>query len=67
VIQESLTNATLHYWSGGADDGLIFLLGGAWELYEITVPLLPLLLIGAGLVLLIGVLGGRHLARRSHG
>jgi hypothetical protein len=47
--------------------GLIFLLGGAWELFEITVPLLPLLLIGAGLVLLIGVFGGRHLAGRSPG
>ena len=47
--------------------GFIFLLGGTWELFEITLPLLPLLLIGAGLVLLIGALGGRHLARRSHG
>ena len=45
--------------------GSFFLIGGVWELFEITVPLLPLLLIGAGVALFIGVFGGRYLARRS--
>lgn len=47
--------------------GVIFVLGGVWELYGITVPLLPLLLIAAGVAVIIGVFGGRHLARRTHG
>ena len=46
--------------------GIIFVLGGVWELYGITVPLLPLLLIAAGVAVIIGVFGGRHLARRTH-
>ena len=49
----------------GALVGSFFLIGGVWELFEITVALLPLLLIGAGVALFIGVFGGRHLARRS--
>ena len=47
--------------------GIIFLLGGIWELYGITVPLLPLLLIAAGVAVIIGAFAGRHLAGRTHG
>jgi hypothetical protein len=46
--------------------GLFFIVGGVWDLFEITVPLLPLLLIGVGVAVFIGVFGGRHLTRRAH-
>ncbi|MDH3254839.1 MAG: hypothetical protein OEM62_07610 [Acidobacteriota bacterium] len=46
--------------------GLFFIMGGVWELFEIAVPLLPLLLIGAGVAVFIGTFCGKHLARRSN-
>lgn len=43
--------------------GLLFLLGGLWELFEPTLPLLPILLIVAGLLLLISLSRRRHPVR----
>lgn len=44
--------------------GLLFLLGGLWELSEPTLPLLPILLIVAGLLLLISLSRRRHPVRK---
>ena len=40
--------------------GLLFLLGGIWELFTPTIPLVPILLIVAGAVLLGSILLGKH-------
>jgi hypothetical protein len=40
--------------------GMLFLLGGIWELVKPTVDLLPILLIAAGVVLLISIFKGKH-------
>lgn len=42
--------------------GVLFLLGGAWELFEIRVGLTPVLIIVAGIVLLLSPLLGRKTA-----
>jgi hypothetical protein len=41
--------------------GLLFLVGGLWELFEAKLPLVPILLILAGVTLLISILGGKRL------
>lgn len=40
--------------------GVLFLLGGIWELFTPTIPLVPILLIVAGVVLLGSILLGKH-------
>jgi hypothetical protein len=40
--------------------GLLFLLGGIWELFTPKIPLVPILLIVAGAVLLGSILLGKH-------
>jgi hypothetical protein len=44
--------------------GLVFLLGGLWELFRIPWPLVPVLIILCGLAVLWGVLSGRHVMRK---
>jgi hypothetical protein len=44
--------------------GLFFLAGGLWELFAVELPLVPILLIVAGLVLLVSVAGGKHLMKK---
>jgi len=36
--------------------GLVFALGGMWELMEVKLPLMPLILVAAGVVLLVSAL-----------
>ena len=50
------------FWVGA---GLLFLLGGAWDLLDISVPLAPLLLVAAGLILIMAVVTGAHPHRRQ--
>ncbi len=40
--------------------GLLFVLGGIWDLLGTTVPLLPILLIVAGLALVLSIFKGRR-------
>jgi hypothetical protein len=49
------------FWIGA---GVLFLAGGAWDLLDISVPLAPLLLVAAGLMLIVGVVTGVHPHRR---
>lgn len=44
--------------------GLFFLAGGLWELFAVKLPLVPILLIMAGLILLVSVAGGKHLIKK---
>jgi hypothetical protein len=39
--------------------GLLFVLGGVWELFSVRVSLVPLVCIGAGVALLVSALVGR--------
>jgi hypothetical protein len=45
--------------------GLLFLVGGLWELIGATVPLLPILLIIIGIVLIVSTFGRKFVTRRS--
>jgi hypothetical protein len=40
--------------------GLLFLLGGALQVLKVSLPLVPILLVGAGIVLLVQVLRGKR-------
>ncbi|MDU8914224.1 hypothetical protein [Aestuariicoccus sp. MJ-SS9] len=44
--------------------GLMFLVGGLWELFKIPWPLAPFLMIGCGLAVLWGVFGGKYLMKK---
>ena len=44
--------------------GLLFVVGGLWELFEAKLPLVPILLIVAGLALLVSTLRGKRLMRK---
>ena len=44
--------------------GLLFVLGGSWELFEIKVELLPILCVAAGFALLVSILRGK---KNAHG
>ena len=44
--------------------GLIFLIGGLWELFGISWPLAPFLIIGCGLAILWGVFSGKNLVKK---
>ncbi|MCP4316039.1 MAG: hypothetical protein GY789_08480 [Hyphomicrobiales bacterium] len=44
--------------------GLMFLAGGLWELFQVSWPLAPFLIIGCGLTVLWGVLRGKHLMKK---
>ncbi len=47
--------------------GLLFLVGGFWELFAIPWPMAPVLIIGCGMVILFGALSGQHmLKKRRH-
>jgi len=47
--------------------GLLFVLGGLWSLFEAKLPLVPILLIVAGLALLISIVRGKHpMRKKSH-
>ena len=41
--------------------GLIFLLGGLWELFHVSWPLAPVLIIGCGLAVLWGAFSGKDM------
>ena len=45
--------------------GLLFVVGGLWELFDVQLPLVPLLLILAGIALLVSAARGKHLLRKS--
>jgi hypothetical protein len=45
--------------------GLLFVLGGIWDLFEAELPLVPILLIVAGLALLFSILRGKHPMRKK--
>jgi hypothetical protein len=49
------------FWIGA---GALFLAGGTWDLLNISIPLAPLLLVAAGLMLIVGVVSGTHPHRR---
>ncbi|MGD2125631.1 MAG: hypothetical protein PVG99_06090 [Desulfobacteraceae bacterium] len=40
--------------------GLLFVIGGLWTLFEPKLPLLPIVLILAGLVLIVSILKGKR-------
>ena len=40
--------------------GLLFVVGGLWEVFELRLPLVPVVLIVAGLALLVSVFRGKH-------
>ncbi len=40
--------------------GLLFVVGGLWELLELKLPLVPIVLVVAGLALLVSTLRGKH-------
>lgn len=44
--------------------GLLFVVGGLWELFEAKVSLVPILIIVAGLALLISAIGGRRFSKK---
>jgi len=44
--------------------GLLFLLGGLWELFKVPWPLGPVLIILCGVAILWGALSGRHVMRK---
>ena len=44
--------------------GLMFLIGGLWEMFNISWPLAPFLIIGCGLALLWGVFSGKNLVKK---
>lgn len=44
--------------------GLLFVVGGLWELFQVDLPLVPLLLILAGLAMLVGTVKGSHLLKK---
>lgn len=44
--------------------GLLFVVGGLWELFQIDLPLVPVLLILGGVATLIGAVRGRHLLKK---
>jgi len=43
--------------------GLLFLVGGLWNLFEAQLPLLPIVLIAAGILLLISAVRRKHPAK----
>ena len=43
--------------------GFLFVVGGIWELFQIELPLVPVLLILGGVAMLIGAIRGRHLLK----
>ena len=44
--------------------GVCFLVGGLWELFAVKLPLVPLLLIVAGLAILVSIVRGIHLTKK---
>ncbi|UCE05202.1 MAG: hypothetical protein JSW07_16505 [bacterium] len=44
--------------------GLLFVIGGIWDLFELKLPLVPILIILAGIVLLISVFWGKRLMKK---
>ena len=44
--------------------GLCFLVGGLWELLAVELPLVPVLLIVAGLAILVSIFRGTHLMKK---
>lgn len=44
--------------------GLMFLAGGLWEMFQVPWPLAPILIIGCGLVVLWGVVSGKHMMKK---
>lgn len=44
--------------------GFLFVVGGIWELFQIELPLVPVLLILGGVAMLIGAVRGRHLLKK---
>ena len=45
--------------------GCGFALGGLWELFEVQVPLVPILLIACGVLILASAIGGKHLTKKN--
>lgn len=44
--------------------GLMFLVGGLWELFQVPWPLAPILIIGCGLAVLWGAISGKHMMKK---
>jgi hypothetical protein len=44
--------------------GVCFLVGGLWELVAVKLPLVPILLIVAGLAILVSIVRGIHLTKK---
>lgn len=44
--------------------GVLFLLGGLWDLFQVQWPLAPLILIACGIAVLWGALSGTHLMKK---
>lgn len=44
--------------------GVCFLVGGLWELFAVKLPLVPILLIVAGLAILVSIARGTHLTKK---
>ena len=44
--------------------GVLFLVGGLWEVFQVKMPLGPILLVVAGVAILIAALGGKSLFRK---
>ena len=44
--------------------GLMFLVGGLWELLQVPWPLAPILIIGCGLAILWGALSGKQMMKK---
>lgn len=40
--------------------GLLFVVGGLWKVFELRLPLAPVVLIVAGIVLLVSIFRGKH-------
>jgi hypothetical protein len=41
--------------------GLLFVVGGLWELFNVKLPLVPVLFIGAGVAILVAIAKGRQI------
>ena len=44
--------------------GVMFLVGGLWELFQVPWPLAPVLIIGCGLAILWGLFSGKHMMKK---
>lgn len=43
--------------------GILFVVGGLWELFNIKLPLVPILFIGAGVAILVSIIKGKQIEK----